>query len=209
MREGRIWILLGVAAMVAVSTAQAAEPAVDPVDGAWSRWELASTAERIAEEEHLDARLVTSLIQVESDFDPSAVSRRGALGLMQLMPATARRLGVEKPLDPEQNLRAGVRELRRLIDRYGGDLVLALAAYNAGEGAVERYGGVPPFSETRDYIDRILSLYTGRPYRLGPRRFHRPVRLLKDSSGTVLITKTGKGDARATRQPVLGGGFGR
>ncbi len=209
MREGRIWILLTVAAMMAVGGAWAAEPAIDPVDGGWSRWELASTAERIAEEEHLDARLVTSLIQVESDFDPRAVSRRGALGLMQLMPATARRLGVESPFDPEQNLRAGVRELRRLIDRYGGDLVLALAAYNAGEGAVNRYGGVPPYSETRDYIDRILSLYTGRPYRLGRHRFHRPVRLLKNSSGTILITNTGNPGSPATRQPVLGGGFGR
>ena len=159
--------------------------------------------------EPLDARLVTSLIQVESDLDPGAVSRRGALGLMQLMPATARRLGVERPFDPEQNLRAGVRELRRLIDRYGGDLVLALAAYNAGESTVERYGGVPPYRETRNYIDRILSLYTGRPYRLGGRRFHRPVRLMKDSAGTVLITNTASGSTASNGQPVLGGGFGR
>ncbi len=188
-------------------------PAAEPVQGgsgqSLSRWELVRKAERIAREENLDERLVKALIQVESGFNPRAVSRRGALGLMQLMPSTARRLGVADPFDPEQNLRGGIRELRRLIDRYGGDIVLALAAYNAGEGAVAKYGGVPPYRETRGYIDRILTIYTGRPYRLGWRT-HRPVHLLRDpASGAPLITNTGAAPRRPRRAPVLAGGFGR
>lgn len=201
-------------AIAAVAAAVAAVPAAEPPEAdygsGWSRWELAAKAERIAEEGNLDARLVKALIQVESGFNPRAVSRRGALGLMQLMPSTASRLGVRNPFDPEENLRGGVRELRRLIDRYAGDIVLALAAYNAGEGAVARYGGVPPYPETRGYIDRILTIYTGRPYRLG-RRTHRPVRLLRDpASGTVLITNTGAAPPnRGRARPALSGGFGR
>ncbi len=204
-------VILAIAAGAACVTAVlAAEPANADYGSGWSRWELVAKAERIAEEGNLDPRLVKALIQVESGFDPRAVSRRGALGLMQLMPATASRLGVRNPFDPEENLRGGVRELRRLIDRYAGDIVLALAAYNAGEGAVARYGGVPPYPETRGYIDRILTIYTGRPYRLG-RRNHRPVRLLRDpASGTVLITNTGPAATRGPRPaPRLGGGFGR
>ncbi len=198
-----------IAAAAPAVLAVAAEPAEADYGAGWSRWELAAKAERIAAEENLDARLVTALIQVESGFNPRAVSRRGALGLMQLMPATASRLGVRNPFDPEENLRGGVRELRRLIDRYAGDIVLALAAYNAGEGAVARYGGVPPYPETRGYIDRILTIYTGRPYRLG-RRSHRPVRLLRDpSSGTVLITNTGGAGGVRRTAPRLSGGFGR
>ncbi len=185
--------------------------AAEPAEGGpgWSRWELTRKAERIANEENLDARLVKALIEVESGFNPRAVSHKGALGLMQLMPSTARRLGVGDPFDPEQNLRGGIRELRRLIDRYSGDIVLALAAYNAGEGAVARYGGVPPYRETRGYIDRILTIYTGRPYRLGVRT-HRPVHLLRDpGTGTPLITNTGAAPRRTRRAPVLAGGFGR
>ncbi len=110
----------------------------------------------------VDANLVRALIKVESNFNPAAVSPKGALGLMQLMPGTAQKLGVSNAFDPEQNVDAGVRHLRALLDNYGGDLRLTLAAYNAGAGAVNRSNGVPPYSETRDYVRKITDLYAGK-----------------------------------------------
>jgi soluble lytic murein transglycosylase-like protein len=103
--------------------------------------------------------VVAAVVRAESAFDHRAVSVKGARGLMQLMPATARRFGLadHEILDPQRNLDAGVRYLRFLLDRFDGDLTLALAAYNAGEGTVDRYGGVPPYRETRGYIERIYA----------------------------------------------------
>jgi soluble lytic murein transglycosylase-like protein len=102
------------------------------------------------------ADLVAAVIEAESDNNPRAVSRRGARGLMQLMPKTARTLGVEDPFDPRANIDAGVRHLRALMDRFDNNLPLVLAAYNAGEVAVIKYRGVPPYRETRAYVKRIL-----------------------------------------------------
>src|SRR6266478_9240799 len=104
-------------------------------------------------------RLVQAVIRVESAFNPRAVSIRGAQGLMQLMPETASLLGVRNSFDPQQNIDGGVRHLRGLIDRFGNDLPMALAAYNAGEKAVVTYRGIPPFAETRDYVTRVLYYY--------------------------------------------------
>jgi soluble lytic murein transglycosylase-like protein len=169
----------------------------------------------ISSERGLDPRLVDALVRVESDYDPRALSDKGAQGLMQLMPATASRLEVDDPFDPEQNVRAGVRELDRLIDRYSGNLQLALAAYNAGEGAVEKYRGVPPFRETRDYVARILSLYTGRPFRVSGGRLISPVKMTRDADGRTVITNTGTagtGTLAISRSSAasgaLRGGFG-
>ena len=103
--------------------------------------------------------LVRAVVQVESAFNPYAKSPKGALGLMQLMPATAKHFGVRNPFNPEENVRAGVSYLRQLLDRYGNDEQLALAAYNAGPGAVDRHGqSIPPFRETQNYVGRISSL---------------------------------------------------
>ena len=112
----------------------------------------------MAAEQALSPALLKAVVAAESGFDPRAVSRAGAQGLMQLMPETADLLGVEDPLVPEQNLRAGGSYLRALIDRYG-DLTRALAAYNAGPEAVDRYGGLPPYRETRAYVARVLTYY--------------------------------------------------
>jgi hypothetical protein len=108
----------------------------------------------------VDASLVSALIRAESNYEPRAVSRKGARGLMQLMPATARRLSVAYPFDPVSNVRGGVRYLKELLDRFDHRPELVLAAYNAGENAVETFGGVPPYRETVGYVKRILSWWT-------------------------------------------------
>jgi soluble lytic murein transglycosylase-like protein len=110
-----------------------------------------------AEAHGVDPMLVRALIQVESGYKPTARSRRGAMGLMQLMPSTARAYQVRNPFDPKTNIEAGIKHLRALIDRFRG-VELALAAYNAGPGAVEKFNGVPPYRETRSYVSRILAL---------------------------------------------------
>jgi soluble lytic murein transglycosylase-like protein len=110
---------------------------------------------------NVDANLVRAVVKVESNFNPNAVSRKGAMGLMQLMPSTARLLNVKNPFDPEQNVDAGVRHLKQLLESYGGDVDLTLAAYNAGSGAVARSSGIPRFPETQNYVRRITNLYYG------------------------------------------------
>ena len=108
----------------------------------------------------VEANLLRAVIVVESGFNPRAVSRKGALGLMQLMPATAARFGASNPMDPRQNVAAGARYLKFLMDRFGHNVQLALAAYNAGEEAVDRNGGqIPPFTETMAYVPRVLKFY--------------------------------------------------
>jgi soluble lytic murein transglycosylase-like protein len=119
-----------------------------------------------ATEWHVDKALVKAIVANESAFDPGATSPEGAQGLMQLEPATAAELGVTDPYDPAQNLNGGTRYIRGLLDRFHGDASRALAAYNAGPGAVEKYGGVPPYAETRAYVENVLESY--RRYKLRP-----------------------------------------
>jgi hypothetical protein len=107
----------------------------------------------------VDPGLVHAIIQVESEYHPNAVSNKGAMGLMQLIPATAMRFGVENPFDPKQNIEGGVTYLKYLLDLFGGNLSLALAAYNAGENSVLRQGGIPYYPETRDYVRKVADVY--------------------------------------------------
>ena len=108
---------------------------------------------------NVDADLIRAVIKTESDFRSNARSHKGAMGLMQLMPETARLNNVADAYDPSENVEGGVRHLKTLLERYQGDLQLSLAAYNAGSGAVEKHGGIPPFAETKEYIRRVLRFY--------------------------------------------------
>jgi membrane-bound lytic murein transglycosylase B len=140
---------------------------------------------------NVDPNLVRAVVKVESNFNSNAVSRKGAMGLMQLMPSTARELKVKNPFDPNQNVDAGVRHLKQLLENYGGDVNLTLAAYNAGAGAVARSSGVPRYAETQNYVRRITNLYYGG-FDLGPSfgRAHDPVRVQRDARGVLYISNT-------------------
>jgi soluble lytic murein transglycosylase-like protein len=144
-----------------------------------------------AERHQVDPALVKAVISTESGWNPQARSRKGAVGLMQLIPETAQRFGVGNPYDPAQNVEAGTTYLKTLLDRYDGDLNKSLAAYNAGEHAVDRSGGVPAFRETRQYVQKVTNAYfqpgSGRsstPW--SPPKPH--VRQATDSSGRVVFT---------------------
>ena len=136
----------------------------------------------------IDPSLINAMITVESNWDSTAVSRKGAIGLMQIMPTTADDMQILNPFDPAQNIEAGTRYLRFLLDRFNGELDLALAAYNAGPTTVERSGGVPAIAETRKYIRKVLSIHN--------KQYHPPrakIYKVTDDSGTILFTDNPSG----------------
>jgi len=160
---------------------------------AFSAQDIDAAIDQAASRHNVDPNLVRAVIKVESNFNPNAVSRKGAMGLMQLMPQTARQLKVENPFDPQQNVDAGVRHLKQLMESYGGDVKLTLAAYNAGQGAVARSAGVPHFAETRNYVKRITQLYyggsdPGSHFLESP--MHDPIHVERDARGVLHISNT-------------------
>ena len=159
--------------------------------------DIDAAIDQAASRHNVDPNLVRAVIKVESNFNPNAVSRKGAMGLMQLMPQTARQLNVANPFDPQQNVDAGVRHLKQLMENYGGDVKLTLAAYNAGQGAVARSAGVPHFAETRNYVNRITRLYYGGSdsgsdigTRFLQNPMHEPIHVERDSRGVLHISNT-------------------
>ena len=157
---------------------------------AFTQEDIDAAIEQAATRHNVDPSLVRSVVKVESDFNPNAVSRKGAMGLMQLMPSTARSLKVSNPFDPAQNVDAGVRHLRTLLDNYGGNVQLSLAAYNAGMGAVSRSAGVPHFRETQNYVRRITNLYNGGSETMFGNPAHEPVHVQRDARGVLYISNT-------------------
>jgi soluble lytic murein transglycosylase-like protein len=161
----------------------------ETLNRAFTQQDIDAAIDDAAARHNVDPSLVRSVVKVESNFNPNAVSRKGAMGLMQLMPSTARQLKVKNPFDPEQNVDAGVRHLKQLLESYGGDVKLTLAAYNAGAGAVARSSGVPHYAETQNYVRRITNLYYGGSgFETGAS--HDPVTVQRDARGVLYISNT-------------------
>ena len=160
--------------------------------------------ERVASKYDLEPGLIKAVIRTESNGDKRAVSKKGAMGLMQLMPSTADDMNVAHPFNAEENIEGGAKYLKYLLDRFDGDLTLALAAYNAGPATVEKYGSVPPIPETRHYVKKVLSIYRGRGSSspdFGRKRKSGPMPIYKVvlADGTTLFTNSSLARADKSR----------
>ena len=208
-RQQRRWIKVG----SSTTTGQRAQSAAREVEGAlptgkpdtqvtikpsrarMTDAEVDAAIDAAAARHNVDPSLVRAVVKVESNFNPHAVSRKGAVGLMQLMPSTARQLKVVDPYDPQQNIDGGVRHLKQLLENFNGNVPLTLAAYNAGEGAVNRSNGIPPYAETKNYVKQITELYwngtseTGRRW-FAPTYRSAPIRMSRDADGHLVFSNT-------------------
>src|SRR3954463_5960178 len=208
--QQRRWIKVGSATVVAQRARTAAKEVetdiattgtpADPASIRSSRArmtdaEVDAAIDAAAARHNVDPSLVRAVVKVESNFNPHAVSRKGAVGLMQLMPSTARQLKVADPYDPQQNIDGGVRHLKRLLENFNGNVPVALAAYNAGEGAVTRSNGIPQYKETQNYVKQITELYwngtsdTGRRW-FAPTYRSAPIKISKDAQGHMSFSNT-------------------
>ncbi|MBQ3102567.1 lytic transglycosylase domain-containing protein [bacterium] len=132
---------------------------ISSTNGNYTKAQILGLVEKISNKYGVDEKLVQAVIKQESGYNPKAKSHAGALGLMQLMPATAKSLGVKDPMNPAQNIEGGVKYLKNMLEEFNGNTILALAAYNAGPNAVKKYGTVPPYKETQNYVKSILKNY--------------------------------------------------
>ncbi|HWC16563.1 MAG TPA: lytic transglycosylase domain-containing protein [Terriglobales bacterium] len=186
--DSRFWAV-GNALLLASQRGQNAQPAnslaYDASAPGGAEW-LDKIVQQSATQHNVDPNLVRAIIKVESNFNPHAVSRKGAMGLMQLMPGTAKSLNVTNPYDPAENVDAGIRHFKQLLDSYNGNVELSLAAYNAGAGAVQRSRGVPRYTETQNYVKRITSLYASN----GKRQFTigHPLEFKRDADGRLSVS---------------------
>ncbi len=152
--------------------------------------EYQDTIKRISARYSVDPTLVTAVISTESNFNELAISRSGAMGLMQLMPDTATHLGVQDPFDPKDNIEGGVKYLRYLIERFKGNLEHAIAAYNSGPSTVDKFGGVPPYGETRRYVKKVFDRYHGKKSMYISPSQNRTVRKIVRADGSIIYTNT-------------------
>jgi soluble lytic murein transglycosylase-like protein len=209
-REKRRWIKVGSATVAGQRARSAAKEVATDIAGSGTPADPASikgnrarmtdaqvdaAIDEAAARHNVDPSLVRAVVKVESNFNPHAVSRKGAVGLMQLMPSTARQLRVTDPYDPQQNIDGGVRHLKQLLENFNGNVPLSLAAYNAGEGAVNRSNGIPQYKETQNYVKQITELYwngtseTGRRW-FAPTYRSAPIRMSKDAQGHLSFSNT-------------------
>ncbi len=191
-RPSRTPLLTTAATGVAMRTTRASFAASPELTAAQqaNREKIEQMIREVSARYRVDPALVRAVIETESNWNASAISRRGALGLMQLVPGTAMQLGVSNAFDPKQNLDGGVRYLHMLLERYNGDLDKALAAYNAGPGAVDRAGGIPRYRETRDYVQKVTDSYFRPGSDRLPRAFEQqhPIYRTVDTDGRVVFT---------------------
>jgi|Deesub1362A_J573_1020465.scaffolds.fasta_scaffold00004_14 soluble lytic murein transglycosylase len=150
-----------------------------------------SIINKAADKYRIDPMLIKAIIAAESNFNARAVSKKGAMGLMQLMPSTAVAMGVLNPFNPEENIEGGIRYLKHLLEKFDGDLNLALAAYNAGPTNVKKYGNVPPIKETQNYIKKVYSFYKGSKRIPQPSKHRTVIYKIVLKDGTILFTNSG------------------